>query len=485
VATLGTMRGVTVGGATLGWAALALAALALAPAGRSGGPAMQLGATEDAVRSPTLTGAKAQMDLLRLAGFRAVRISQVWAPGETEPSPADRTILRNVAQAAKLDGIDVLCTVMHFGSRTTPLTDDQQASFAAYAAAVAREVPHLRRFVVANEPNLNRYWLPQFNEDGSDAAAVAYERLLARTYDALKAVSPSIEVVGGAVSPRGGDVPGTGRDTHSPTVFIRDLGAAYRASGRTKPLMDAFAFHPYEDNSSVAPVDGTHPSTTTIALADYDKLVGLLGEAFDGTPQRGSTLPVVYDEFGVESLIPAAKQKLYTGTEPATTKPVDEATQALFYAQAIQLAFCQPNVEGLFLFHTRDEVALAAWQSGLYYADDTPKSSLAPVRDALEQARRGVVARCPGLKLMPRPTVSWRGIAPTLTCDIDCAYTAKLLRLPATRVATLRGRAIGARPERLAFPRPRPGRYRVELWVVAPLNPGPVVFRRGPAVKAS
>src|SRR5207244_6374642 len=112
-----------------------------------------------------------------------------------------------------------------------------------------------------------------------DAAAPAYESLLARTYDALKAVGPAIQVVGGAVSPRGGDVPGTGRDTHSPTVFIRDLGAAYRSSGRTKPLMDAFAFHPYEDNSSVAPLVGTPPNSTTIALPDYARLVGLLGEA--------------------------------------------------------------------------------------------------------------------------------------------------------------------------------------------------------------
>src|SRR5438105_5023121 len=308
-----------------------LAALALAPSARAGGPSMQIGATEDAVRSASLSGAKAQLDLLRLAGFDAVRISQEWAPGETKPAAGDLAILRNVAAAAKLDAVDVVCTVLQHGSRTTPLTDEQEADFAAFAAAVAKEVPEIRRFVVSNEPNLNRYWLPQFNEDGSDAAAPAYESLLARTYDALKAVSPKIQVLGGAVSPRGGDVPGTGRDTHSPTVFIRDLGAAYRSSGRTKPIMDAFAFHPYEDNSSVAPLAGTHPNTTTIALADYDKLVALLGEAFDGTAQRGSTLPIVYDEFGVESRIPSAKASLYTGTEPATTKPVDERTQAEYY----------------------------------------------------------------------------------------------------------------------------------------------------------
>src|SRR5207245_893859 len=165
------------------------------------------------------------------------------------------------------------------------------------------------------------------------------------------------------------------RDTHSPAVFIQDLGTAYRASGRTSPIMDGFAFHPYEDMSS-SPPDSTHPTTTTIALADYGKLVALLGQAFDGTAQPGSTLPILYDEYGVESLIPPADAALYSGTEPTTTKPVDEATQAAYYEQALALTFCQPNVEGIFLFHAFDEPALDRWQSGLYYANGTPKSSL-------------------------------------------------------------------------------------------------------------
>lgn len=54
--------------------------------------------------------------------------------------------------------------------------------------------------------------------------------------EVLKAVSRSITVYGGAASPRGIDKPGTKRDRHSPTTFIPDLGAAYRASGRTAPI---------------------------------------------------------------------------------------------------------------------------------------------------------------------------------------------------------------------------------------------------------
>jgi hypothetical protein len=454
-----------------------LAALALAPAAHATGPSLVLGATEDAVRSVTLAQTKTQMDLLVLAGFGAVRITQAWTPGERVLSAQDRTVLQNVTAAAKLANVTVVTSVMNAGSRTTPLTAADQADFAAYAAAVVKTVPALRIVIVGNEPNLNRYWLPQFNEDGSDAAAPAYESLLALTYDAVKAQDPNVTVLGGAVSPRGGDVAGGIRPTHSPTVFIHDMGQAYRDSGRTEPIMDGFAFHPYEDSSSVEPALGTHPNSTTIALADYPKLVASLGEAFPD----GYSMPIWYDEFGVESQIPAAKLPLYTGTEPATTKPVPDATQAAYYRQAVQLTFCQPNVRGLFLFHSVDEKDLAGWQSGVYYADDTPKSSLPAVRLALQESRRGVVAHCDGLELPVQLKVTQRGPVLTLTCDFDCSYVAELYRIPGKLLVTKRGRAIGARPTTLPLRVPKTkGSYRLRLSAVAPVNPGPPTLRLVP-----
>jgi hypothetical protein len=329
----------------------------------------------------------------------------------------------------------------------------------------------LQTVIIGNEPNLNRYWLPQFGDDNTtDVAAPAYESLLAQSYDAIKAVAPNETVLGGAVSPRGGDVGGGIRPTHSPTAFIRDLGQAWRASGRTTPIMDGFAFHPYEDNSSIAPVSGVHPNSTTIALADYDKLVALLGEAFGDYE-----LPIWYDEFGVESQLPPEKAALYTNAEPATTKPVPEATQAEYYREAVALVFCQPNVRGLFLFHTVDETDLTAWQSGVYYADGTPKSSLAAVKLALGESRRGVIAQCPGLQLPVKPKLAQGKLgAITVTCDLDCRYVAQLYRLPGHLLSTRRGTAIGGRATKLAFKVPKvKGTYRVRLSAVAPVNPGP------------
>ncbi|HEX3454313.1 MAG TPA: hypothetical protein VHS03_06785 [Gaiellaceae bacterium] len=370
--------------------AAAIAALAFAgPAGAAQG--MLVGAAEDAGKEPNLAMAKTKMDLAKLAGLDAIRLTAQWKPGETAPLPADLASLQNAVDAADLDGITVFLSVYPTGSSVTPLTPAARAQFVSFAGSLAQSLPTVHRFIVGNEPNLNRFWMPQYTASGADAAAPAYEAMLAQTYDALKAVSPSVIVIGGALSPRGDD--SVVSKKHSPTTFLTDLGKAYRSSGRTRPIMDAFALHPYEDNSSLPPTFA-HPKSTTISLADYPKLVALLGDAFDGTAQPGSTLPIYYDEFGVQTTIPAAEAVEYVGAEPPSTKSVTEATQARYYDEALALAACQPTVAGLLLFHVSDESNLARWQSGLFYANDAPKASEPIVARGIQSLRATGVHPC-------------------------------------------------------------------------------------------
>jgi hypothetical protein len=261
------------------------------------------------------------------------------------------------------------------------LTQAAREDFAAWAGDVVTLLPSVHDFVVGNEPEPEQVLAAPVRPRGREVA------LLAQTYDAIKTIRPRSTVYGRALAPRGIDRAGTRRDTHSPTQFILDMGAAYRASGRATPIMNAFAFHPHADASNVPP-SLAHPDSTSIGIADHPKLVSLLGQAFDGTAQRGSKLPILYDEFGVESQIPPAKEPLYTGSEPATVHPVDEVTQAAFYEQALQLTFCQPTVIGLLLFHYVDERARPGWQSGVYYVDGMPKTSLVRVRQLHPPRRR-------------------------------------------------------------------------------------------------
>ena len=427
---------------------------------------MWVGGAEDAAKTADPVAAKAKLTLARLAGLDTVRITVLWARGQTAVPAAEEAALDALEQAARLSGIRVVVSIYPYGSSQTPLTDEWRTQFAGFAASVASAHPTFREYIVGNEPNINRFWLPQFNPDGSNAAAPAFYELLEQTYDAMKQVSPTTRVWGVGLSPRGSDNPTLSRHTHSPTKFIRDLGAAWRASGRTAPIMDGLAIHPYGDNSSQAPRDSAHPNSTYIGLADYAKLNALLVEAF------GRELPLLYDEFGVESEIPVAKTSLYDGAEPTTTKPVDEATQGAFYRQAVEMAFCQANVQGLLLFHVEDEKARLAWQSGMYYADGTAKASLPAIRKAGEESRRGIVARCPDLKLTPKATLRYAGgRAFTLRCDIDCTYSVAV-RVGARHVAKQSGRAVGGLTKRLAFRLPTGKRARAEATLRAPVNPG-------------
>ncbi|HUQ21498.1 MAG TPA: hypothetical protein VM049_00630 [Gaiellaceae bacterium] len=454
-----------------------LAALTLAPAAFAGGSSISLGAAEDAVRAPTLVDAEASMGLLRLAGFRAARITSTWEPGLSAPTEHEASVLANVAAAAALHGVRIYVSVYHAGSRTTPLTAQAQTDFADYVAAIAKANPEFRDVIVGNEPNLNRFWLPQFNEDGTGASAPAYNTLLAATYDAVKAVAPETKVWGGALAPRGVDKPGTGRDTISPTRFLGEWGTAYADSGRTKPIMDGFAFHPYGINSSTAvdlpPTDPDH-----IALVDQTKLVRLLGKAFDGTAQMGSGMPILYDEYGIESIVPQEQRANYVGTEPPTTKPVAEVAQAAAYAQALRLAYCQSNVAGILLFHAIDEPGLAGWQSGLYYPDRTPKSSLGVVRDTMDAIAGGMLGKC---AVAIRPVVAFapRTRTISLRCDRDCVYRARLVRLPAGSITAWRnGRAApGSRQSFQLGARVAPGRYKLSVTFVHATRPGVVVVR--------
>ncbi len=369
---------------------LSACALLGAPAALAG-PSLHVGAVEDAA---IWGNPNAQMDLAKSAGFDTIRMTVQWTNGATF-YPHDRLVkVQNAARAAAARGIQPVIAIYNAGSSNTPGDDAAVAQFAQFARSTVASLPWVTTFIVGNEPNSNAYWLPQFDGGGQDVAAASYERLLAATYDAIKAARPNATVVGGALDSRGADDPAAARQAHSPTTFIRDLGAAYRASGRTTPIMDVFDQHVYADNSSLPP-SMPHTSSTTIAEGDYGKLVALLGTAFDGTAQRGSTLPILYGEFGVESSIPAAKASAYSGVEPDSSGAVDEATQARTYDEAFKLALCQPNVIGIMVFHVVDESALGAWQSGPFYADGTPKSSFDAIRQAVAGARSGTSATCP------------------------------------------------------------------------------------------
>jgi hypothetical protein len=495
----------------------ALAALS-APAAARADSTMFFGAVENAPLDMDAATAKADVDLAKLAGFDTLRVSLFWGRGRASIVPAgDLVRVQNAATAAQLDGLRLIVSVSNYGSRDTPNTKTYRTEFAVYCVALARALPSVTDFIIANEPNLNLFWMPQFSKPvygtrlvhgkrvkyikraARDLAAPAYELLLAQTYDFLKEFNPQINVIGVALSPRGGDEKtATGiRPTHSPQQFIADLGKAYRASHRKTPIMDTFAIHPYPESSKIPPTFA-HPKSKNIGLADYTKLTQSLGQAFNGTAQPGSTLPIVYDEFGVQSTIPAAEHGAYTNLKSQKARDaVSEAVQAKYYREALTMAYCQPNVAGMLLFHVQDESNANAWQSGLFYANGKPKSSLAAVRSAAEAARDGSLSSCAGarkgafLDTVTIPTkasfttdnTSWGG---DLTCKVWCTYAAQIERFPSGEpVLTMQADGPPDHFTPVVFREQtlKPGTYRMVVRVWAYKRIGTAVVRYGPAFK--
>lgn len=346
---------------------LLLAVLVLAGCGGKKQPGFIVGAVEDAPKWDPSAVAKAAS-----AGFQADVLSAVWSRGAS--ADHDAATLEHAVKALDAGGVQPMLAVYQL-SPQTPLSDSDQEAFAMYAAGLVKALPEVSTVFVGNEPNLDLFWMPQFDESGADAAAVAFEHLLARTYDAIKAIRSSVTIAGAGLAPRGGDNPSASRQTHSPTKFILDLGAAYRASGRAKPLMDELSVHVYGETPSIQP-SFAHPKVTTIGIADYPKLLQLIKQAF------GKPLPIVYGEYGVETTVPPSQAGNYNGHEVVAA--VDAATQASYYTDAIDLASCQPDVKGIYIFHVIDEARLEGLQSGVYYAGGAPKPSLDAVRHAIE-----------------------------------------------------------------------------------------------------
>jgi hypothetical protein len=165
------------------------------------------------------------------------------------------------------------------------------------------------------------------------------------------------------------------------------LGAAYRASGRTRPIADTFGHNPYPDNSAEPP-SATH-DPGTVAQGDLPVLLDAYQTAFGGTgqpPPGSGKVTIWYLEDGFQTVAPRGKSRLYSGHENdlSPLSAFNGGASGALHAQpdqgsqlrsALRLAYCQPAVGAFFNFELFDENRLRGWQSGLLWRDGTRKPS--------------------------------------------------------------------------------------------------------------
>jgi hypothetical protein len=388
------------------WTLAASAALACALTGVAhAAPGLLVGVADDQLKWTDKPQAQRALGYTRDLGIRAVRVTVPWQPGETRLGVDDRRPVDRMILATWGGGLRVVLAV-YGRADDAPRSDAERDSYCTFVASLLRRYPGVNDVVIWNEPNVSAFWRPQFDPDGTSAAPADYEALLARCWDAMHAVRAGVNVIAASAA-RGNDNPlASSNVSHSPVNFYRKLGAAYREDGRRRPIFDTVGHNPYPFTNAERPWT-RHPSSSMVAEGDYDKLMAVLQEAFGGTgqpiPGQGR-VSIWYMEQGFQTTVDPAKSAAYRGTETdrKTLPPVagrttaaegngpapDQATQL---TDALQVAYCQPTAAAFFNFELADEANLSGWQSGLLWADQTPKPSYAAFKAAVRNVAAGHV----------------------------------------------------------------------------------------------
>ena len=326
-----------------------LAALACAAAARAG-PGLIVGVDDDTIK--WLTRPNGIVGVNRDLGVGALRVSIDWKRGGTKPTRLQQIYLHRVALAIAL-GQRVVLAVYGQPSQA-PVTPAQREQYCSFVAHILERIPAIDDVVIWNEANNPTFW---------QAGPEAYEALLARCWDTLHAVPRSVNVIS-STAPH-----------QDPGAFVARLGAAYRASGRTRPLVDTFGHNVYPENSSEPPW-AVH-TTASIDQGDYPRLMQVLSDAFVGTaqplPGQGRTT-IWYLEDGFQTRPPDHLKRNYGGKENERLV-VGVQDQGGRIEAAVLLAYCQPAVGAFFNFELIDEDRLVGWQSGLLWRDGTHKPS--------------------------------------------------------------------------------------------------------------
>jgi hypothetical protein len=333
---------------------------------------------------------------LREVGMAENRMTVLW--DATRPTTiVEKPFLDRSLPTAAARGVRIVLAVYPLRSTGVTSTPDGAARFAEFVAQLARTYPQVRHFVIGNEPNQPRFWQPQFAPDGSRVAAATFAEMLARSYDALKAVDASIRVIGIGLSERGNDsATAPSNASTSPVRFLRDLGAAYRASGRTAPLMDELDFHPYPESPRDPLVKAY--AWPSVGIGNVDRLKQAIWDAFAGTgqPTVEDGLRLRVGETGWQVGIVPSAAGAYTGAENVAV--TDEAAQASIYGQLVGLAACDPAIAAVHLFGLHDERDLDRFQAALVRADGSRRAAFGTVQAVLAETG----GRCTGAP------VSWR-----------------------------------------------------------------------------
>lgn len=414
-------------------------------------------------------------------GLTTSRLAITWDPAQPL-TIFERSLFDSRLPQAAARGIDVSLVIT--ASHPSVLSDQvYRELLPGFLQLLARTYPQITTYVIGNEPNDSHFWRPQFGPNGRPVSPAAFVDLLARSYDALKAVNPEIRVSAGGLVARGNDNPyAPSHISISPVRFIAAMGQAFRASGRAAPIMDEVSFHPYPHRAQ----DGLLKSYAwpNAGIADLDRIKQAYWDAFrdTGQPTFESGLSFNLDETGWQVGIAPEQSASYGGRELSSV--TDEPSQAQIYGQMIRYLACDPSVRSALIYRLTDDADLAQWQSGLIRADGSRRASYESVRKAVAQTGGrcagqmrsfrhavAVIGARPTFRLGHRPAQS-TGFGFTITAEENASVEATIMK-GGTPVAASSSKLTARWSTAIRFPhvRLKPGWYLYSVRLKAELNP--------------
>ncbi len=452
-------------------AAVSVAALVMA----GGSTAADIGANDDTGKFSADAGAVFFPQMAALGLKESVMTTRFMPSDPLRIQDGDA--LDRAIPVAQLAGLRVALAVYPYPPREVEDGTATPTGFAAWLTRVAARYPSVKQFVVMNEPNQPAFLRPQFGPAGTNVSAARAGAFLAAGYDALKAVDPAIQVIGLGLSPRGNDSPTAPSNVStSPVRFLAALGAWFRASGRSRPLMDGLSFHPYP-NEATDSLQRGYPWPNA-GFADLGRIEQAVWDAFRETAQPTTVngLELYLDEVGWQ--VDTSALQGYTGLE--NVRVTDDVSQADVYAGLVRAAACDPHVAQVNIFGFYDDIPRdTGFQAALYHADGTPRASADAVRNAITEtatgcavpvapwypAKRVIGAVAPTWTIEARTVIRFAAAADEGAAVVACflpgrlggvAAATAMVQRTATSPGCAAGKALPSRPVRFTFRRSAP-----------------------------
>ena len=238
-----------------------------------------VGANDDSAKHAP-DGGVAMYEKMRALGLEQVVIGVRFKPSEAIVVQDKQQLDRAIPNALDA-GLRV--AVYPFPPREVKAGLGSPSLFGSYVGALASIYPQVRQFVIGNEPNQPVFWQPQFDAGvrTRPRRPSALPRLRVRLAEGRRPGARRRRRRPLAPRQRSADREGEHLDV--PVRFLRALGDWYRTSGRTRPLMDGFSFHPYPRRDT-DPLDRGY-SWPNAGFVNLDRLKQALWDAFHDTPQ--------------------------------------------------------------------------------------------------------------------------------------------------------------------------------------------------------